>query len=182
MSAGPSSLAPSSQQPPHEHGQPLRLRVEDRTMALDFALSEEQQMLRDNVRNIFRRFESKKAELREKIIKKREFPTEIWEAISEGGFLGCVIPEEYGGTNMGLLASAFVVEEMGKMGFGNAVLILTTMDALCIERSGSEALKRRFLPKMASGEYKFCFALTEPNAGSNTFRLETFAEKKGDHY
>lgn len=151
-------------------------------MGLDFSLGDEQRMLKDSVRSIFRRFEGRRAELREMIIKRREFPREMWEAIAEGGFLGCVIPPEYGGTGMGLLASTFVVEEMGKMGFGNAVLILTTMDAVCIERNGTEELKRRFLPKMASGELKFCFALTEANAGSNTFRLETTAERQGDSY
>ncbi len=151
-------------------------------MALDFALSPEQQMLKDSVRSVFKRFEGKKRELREKVIKRREFPYEVWNAIAEAGFLGCALPEEYGGTNTGILSSVFVVEEMAKMGFGNAIFILTTMDALCIERNGPEALKRRFLPKMISGEAKFCFAVTESNAGTNTFRIETTAEKKGDHY
>lgn len=151
-------------------------------MSLDFALGPEQQLVRDNVRNVFRRFEGKRSELREKVIKRREFPMEVWNAMAEAGFVGSVIPEEYGGTNLGLLASAFTVEEMGKMGFGNAILILTTMDALCIERNGSEELKRRFLPRIATGELKLCFAVTEANAGTNTFRIETNAANKGDHF
>ena len=69
------------------------------------------------------------------------------------------------------------IEALATAGFGNALLVLTAMDAACILRNGSESMKQRYLPKMASGEMKFCFALTEPNAGSNAFRLETLATR-----
>ena len=151
-------------------------------MSLNFALDEEQRLIKESVRSVFRPFEARKAELLEKIVKRREFPQEVWDAIAEAGYLGCMVPEAYGGTDTGLLSMAFVVEELAKLGFGNAILILTAMDAACIARIGPDAARDKFLPKIATGEYKFAFAVTESNAGSNTFRIETHAEKRGDHY
>jgi alkylation response protein AidB-like acyl-CoA dehydrogenase len=151
-------------------------------MPLDFSLSEEQILIKESARKVMSRFEGRRKELREKVMHKKEFPQEIWDAIAEAGFLGALVPPEYGGTGMGLLAVVFATEELASFGFGNALLVLTTMDALCITRSGSEELKRRFLPKIADGSYKFCFAITEPEAGSNSFRITTHAVKKGNTY
>jgi acyl-CoA dehydrogenase len=149
-------------------------------MALDFAFSQDQEMIRQSVRDIFSRFD--RDALREKVLVKKEFPYEVWDAVSEAGFMGAMIPEEYGGTGMGLLPVALMVEEMAKLGFGNAIMVLTTMDAMCIVKSGEEAVKRKFLPKIATGERKLCFAVTEADAGSNTFRIQTRAERRGDTY
>ena len=151
-------------------------------MALDFALSDEQQAIRQTVRDIFRRFEPKKAEIRDRVLRKKEFPFEIWDALAEAGFLGAMIPEAYGGTALGLLPMAFVVEDMAALGFGNAILILTTMDTFCVVKNGSEQVKRKFLPKIAAGEHKLCFAVTEADAGTNTFRIATEARRDGDDY
>ena len=68
------------------------------------------------------------------------------------------------------------------MGFGNAVVMLTVMDSLCILRNGSDALKKRFLPLAAQGKVKLAFAVTEPDAGSNTLRISTLAKRVGDDY
>jgi acyl-CoA dehydrogenase len=125
-------------------------------MALDFELSQEQQLIRKAARDVIRTFEPQRKELREKVIKRREFPREVWNALAEAGFMGSFIPTEYGGTGMGLLAMAFAIEEMAALGFGNA--------------------------RIADGSLTFCFALTEADAGSNTFRIRTRAEKKGDLY
>ncbi len=151
-------------------------------MALNFELSEEQQLIKDSVVSVLKQFESRRDEFRHRILKDKEFPAEIWDALAGAGFMGCLIPEQYGGTDMGLTALTIACEQMSATGFGNGLIVLTAMDALCILRNGSEDLKRRFLPDIASGKLKFCFALTEPNAGSNTFRLETIATKDGDNY
>ncbi len=151
-------------------------------MALNFELSEEQQMIQNSARDLMKKFEPRREELIRMIMKEKKFPEEMWQAISEAGFLGSLIPEEYGGSNLGLLALAFAVEQMGIHGYGNVILILTAMDSLAILRNGSEELKRRFLPKIAQGKVKLCFAVTEPNAGSNTFRITTMAKKNGSGY
>lgn len=151
-------------------------------MSLNFELSDEQKMIKQTVASIVKRFEGKREEMIKKVLKEKQFPQEIWDAISEAGFLGSLIPEEYGGTNMGLLALALAIEEMAANGFGNGLIVLTAMDALCILRNGSDELKKRFLPEIAKGKVKCCFALTEPDAGSNTFRISTLAKKNGNNY
>lgn len=149
---------------------------------MDFSLTDDQKAIRQTVRDIFKRFESRRDEFRDMVLKRKEFPHEIWDAVAEAGFMGCMIPEEYGGSDLGLLPMAFVIEEMASMGFGNAIMVLTTMDAMCIVKSGSEAVKQKFLPKIASGEHKLCFAVTEATAGTNTFRIQTQARRDGDDY
>lgn len=149
---------------------------------MDFQLSEEQQMLKETVRAMIRRFQPRANEFRHMIHNEKKFPPELWDAIAESGIMGSLIPEEYGGTGAGLTALTLAVEEMAVQGFGHTLLILTGMDSLCILRNGSEALKRRFLPPVAEGKLKFCFALTEPDAGSNTFRISTIARRTRDGY
>ncbi len=151
-------------------------------MGLDFELSDEQRLIQEAMVKCLEPFKGRKEELRQMVLVEKRFPEELWQAICGTGLLGAVIPEEYGGNGMGLLAVALGLEALAKQGFGNALLILTAMDAACILRNGHEKMKQRYLPKMATGELKFCFAITEPNAGSNAFRLETIAKRDGDDY
>ena len=150
-------------------------------MAIDFELTDEQRLLKDTVRQVFKQFEPRRAEFREKM-EKRIFIDEVWHAFADAGFLGALVPEQYGGTNMGLLSLVLVMEEMSSMGYGNAIMMLTAMDALCVLNAGSEAMKRKWLPRMTDGSTKFCFAITEPDAGTNTFRISTLARSDGDHF
>jgi acyl-CoA dehydrogenase len=83
---------------------------------------------------------------------------------------------------MGLTALATAADAMASRGFGHPLFLLTGMDAMCIARSGSEALKRRFLPPIAAGTLKMAFAITEANAGTNAFRMTTRATRRGDAY
>jgi len=149
---------------------------------LDFELSDEQRALQDAMQKCLEPFASRHEELRRTVLVEKKFPQELWEAICGTGLLGSMVPPEYGGNGAGLLAMTLGIEALATSGFGNALLILTAMDAACVVRNGSEEMKRRYLPKMATGELKFCFALTEPDAGSNTFRLRTLAKKVGDEY
>ncbi len=149
-------------------------------MALDFELSDEHKMIQKSVRDLLKQFEPKREEMRKQVMVEKKFPQELWNAIADAGIIGSLIPEEYGGTGMGLLALAIAVEEMGKMGFGNALIVLTAMDSLCVLRNGSDEMKKRLLPDVAKGKIKFCFALTEPDAGSNTTRLKTLAKRNGN--
>jgi alkylation response protein AidB-like acyl-CoA dehydrogenase len=152
-------------------------------MALDFELSAEHQMVATVVRDIVARFASRHDEFRRQIHAERRYPQELWDALAEAGLMGSLVPEAYGGSGLGLLGLAVGLEELARAGIGSgALLVLTGMDAVCIARNGSEALKRRFLPAIATGRLKLCFAITEPDAGSNAFRISTTARRAGDHY
>jgi len=151
-------------------------------MALDFTLSEDQLMIRDAMKKCLEPFRGRRDELRELVLKDKKFPQEIWDSICATGLMGCLIPEKYGGNDMGLLGLSLGLEALAHWGFGNALFIVTSMDAACILRNGSEEMKQKYLPGIATGELKFCFALTEPDAGSNAFRTKTMAVRDGDDY
>jgi len=148
---------------------------------LDFELSDEQRALQEAMTKCLEPFAGRREELHRMVLVEKKFPQDLWDAICETGLLGSMVPPEYGGNGAGLLAMTLGIEALATQGFGNALLILTAMDAACVVRNGSEELKKKYLPKMATGELKFCFALTEPDAGSNTFRLRTLAKKVNDH-
>lgn len=151
-------------------------------MALDFTLSDEHRLVKTSVKSMLDKYIPRRAELRELARREGRFPQELWQDFAAAGLTGCLIPEEYGGNNAGLLALALAFEEVSANGFSTGLLLVTSMDAACIARNGSEALKRRFLPGIADGSLKFCFAVTEPDAGTNTFRISTIARKDGDNY
>jgi alkylation response protein AidB-like acyl-CoA dehydrogenase len=152
-------------------------------MALDFELSDEHQLIQKATRDLVARFEPRRQEFRRMMLEERRYPQEVWDALAEMGFMGSLVPEEYGGSGLGLTALVLGLEELSSAGLAaSTLMVLTGMDALCILRNGSEALKRRFLPAIATGKLKLCFAITEPDAGSNSFRISTQAVRRGDEY
>lgn len=82
----------------------------------------------------------------------------------------------------GLLALTIGFEEITANGFSPGLLLVTAMDSACLLKNASEDVKARFLPLIADGSLKLCFAITEPDAGTNTFRLKTHAKRDGDRY
>jgi alkylation response protein AidB-like acyl-CoA dehydrogenase len=152
-------------------------------MALDFELSDEQKLVQQSVRELCKRFEPRRREFRELMHREKRYPAELWAALAEMGLMGSLVPEEYGGSGLGLTGLVLGLEELASSGFGaNTLMVLTGMDALCILRNGSPELKQRFLPAIAAGRMKLCFAITEPDAGSNSFRIATTAVRRGDEY
>ncbi len=112
-----------------------------------------------------------------------EFAKELWDELASGGYLGMLIPEEHGGGGLGMREMAVLQEELSHQGTPLLLIIVSAvMDATLIARYGNEAMKKRYLPGMARGEIKLCFALTEPTAGSNSFRISTKAVRDGDSY
>jgi acyl-CoA dehydrogenase len=111
-------------------------------------------------------------------------PDDLIRKAREIGLFGLTIPEEYGGIGLNLAGKCAVEEEMGKTNYGFATLIgnHTGISTAGIVALGNEAQKRKYLPKMASGEWIGAFALTEPQAGSDPASMRTRAEKKGDKY
>ncbi len=140
----------------------------------------EEAMIRDAVRQIARKYG------RDYWLAKAKsgaFAEELWQELARGGFLGMMIPEQYGGGGLGLRQMAVLIEEMGHQGIPLLLVVVgNVMDAGLIARYGSQEMKDRYLPPLARGETRFCFALTEPTAGSNSFRITTIARADGDSY
>jgi len=111
-------------------------------------------------------------------------PQSIYQKLGENGFLGIFIPETYGGAGMDYIHYAIIVEELSR-GCASTGVLVSAHSSLCvwpILSFGTEAQKKKYLPKLASGEHIGCFCLSEPNAGSDAGSLTTFAEDKGEYF
>ena len=149
---------------------------------MDFALSEELQMLRDMARD----FAAEKiAPFADEWDENHYFPyEEVIKPMGELGFFGTVIPEEYGGNEMGWLAAMILTEEIARASSSLRVQInmLTLGCAFTIFKYGSDEVKKKYIPKLVSAEYLGGFAITEPNAGSDVMAMKSTAVDKGDHW
>lgn len=118
------------------------------------------------------------------IDKNETIPSDLVAKLGENGFLGSYVPEEYGGAGMDYTSYSIIVEEISRGCASTGVLVSahTSLGIYPILSFGTEAQKKKFLPKMASGEHIGCFCLSEPNAGTDAGSLTTFAEDKGDYY
>lgn len=149
---------------------------------MDFELSEELQMLRDTVRDFV---DEKIAPFADEWEENHHFPyKEAIKPMGDLGFFGTVIPEEYGGNNMGWLAAIILSEEIarGCSALRVQINMQTTGMAFTVYHYGSEELKKKYIPKLVSAEHVGAFAMTEPNAGSDVMSMKSTAEDKGDHW
>ena len=113
----------------------------------------------------------------------RVYPTEFVEALSAAGFLSVLIPEQYGGSGLGVLAAAAVLEEIHRSGCNGGACHAQMYTMGTLLRHGSEEQKNHFLPLIASGQTRLqAFGVTEPESGTDTTRIRTFAHREGDHY
>lgn len=136
--------------------------------------------IREGVRKLCAQFPG---EYWRKLDEKREYPTEFVNALTQAGWLSVLIPEEYGGSGLGLSAAAAILETIQSEG-GNGGACHAQMYIMgTILRHGSEEQKRQYLPKIASGELRLqAFGVTEPTSGTDTTSLRTFARREGDAY
>jgi alkylation response protein AidB-like acyl-CoA dehydrogenase len=147
---------------------------------MDFAVTEEHEALRRAVAKIAGDFGgayyARKAEA-------REFTGELWQALGRYGYLGVSIPEAYGGGGAGLAELAVVCEESAAQGCPLLLMIVSSaISGVVIAEYGTDEQRQAWLPGLASGEKKVVFAITEPDAGSNTHRLTTTARRDADGY
>src|SRR5579885_1910378 len=148
---------------------------------LDFALGAEIEMLRETVRG----FASDKiAPLAAEIDRSNKFPRELWPQLGALGLLGITVEEEWGGAGLGYLAHCVAMEEISR---GSAAVGLSygAHSNLCVNqlrRNGTDAQKKKYLPKLISGEDVGALAMSEPGSGSDVVSMSTRAEKKGDRY
>lgn len=149
---------------------------------MDFSTDEHQSMLIEVVRNLLRKREDRREVHLHAIYEEQSFPEELWVDMGEVGIFGALVPEAYGGTGLGLLGMAIALEEFAAEGLINAFCVLTTMANMAILRAGTEAQKQEWLPRIAEGTVKCAFAITEPDAGTNSFNMRTVAERTGKGY
>lgn len=114
------------------------------------------------------------------VVKRKAKPTELWQAMGDAGFLGVHIAEQYGGGGSGLADYNLIVEEAAAQGCPMLSLVIGSICAPIIEQHGSEAMKQEWLPGLAAGRKRLSFAITEPNAGTNTHKVTTTARKNGE--
>jgi len=147
---------------------------------MDFNLTPEQRQIREEIRKVCGEFPD--AYWRE-IDKKRAYPDAFVHKLTELGWLAAVIPEEYGGSGLGITEASIILEEINRSG-GSATACHAQMYTMgTLLKHGSEEQKKRYLPKIARGELRLqAFGVTEPNAGSETTRIETTATRRGDSY
>ena len=114
---------------------------------------------------------------------RRAYPIEFVKALTDGGFLSVLIPEEYGGSGLGLSAATAILEEIHRSGCNGGACHAQMYTMGTLLRHGSAAQKQQYLPAIASGELRLqAFGVTEPTSGTDTTRIQTFARKVGDRY
>ena len=114
-----------------------------------------------------------------------KFPYEFYEVMAKGGWIGVAIPEEYGGGGRGVTEAAAVLEEVAASGAcmnGASAIHLSIFGMHPVVLHGTEEMKLRFLPEVAKGSLHIAFGVTEPDAGSDTTKITTHAERRGEHY
>jgi isovaleryl-CoA dehydrogenase len=149
--------------------------------SLNFDLGETVDLLRDVVTTFA---QAEIAPIAAAIDSSNEFPNQLWRQFGEMGLLGMTVPETYGGSNMGYLAHMIAMEEISRAS-ASVGLSYGAHSNLCvnqINRNGTKAQKRKYLPRLVSGEFIGALAMSEPNAGSDVIGMQMKAQKQGDHY
>ena len=148
---------------------------------LDFGLGDTADLLRDSVRSFS---DDKIAPLADEIDRTNKFPRHLWPQLGELGLLGITVEEEHGGSGLGYLEHCVAMEEVSR-GSPSVGLSYGAHSNLCvnqIRRNASEEQKRRYLPKLVSGEHVGALAMSESGSGSDVVSMRLRAEKRGDHY
>lgn len=148
---------------------------------MPFMLTEEQRMVRDMVRKLA---QGEIAPRAAEYDRRHEYPWKNLEKMGELGLMGMPIPDEYGGAGYDFLSYILTIEEISRACASTGVILAvhTSVGSLPILYLGTEEQKRKYLPRLASGEWIGAFALTEPNAGSDAANISTTAYLDGDHY
>lgn len=145
---------------------------------MDFQISEEQQMMIDTAKKVGDEFG---IEYWRKIDEKHASPTEFWKAVCKAGLAAVALPESVGGAGLGMIEMALIIETLASCGGGSTVgqlfMLNPIFGGISLAKYGSEKQKQEMLPGLCTGEMQFCMALTEPDAGTNSLEIKTFAEQ-----
>lgn len=149
---------------------------------MDFSWSQEQELVKQTISDVAADYPD---EYWNEIRRQRRFPTELYEELAAGGWLGTLIPERYGGQGMGLLTLVAIVEALSETNaWIGAVSLLSgpVFGGLSVLAHGDETQKERYLPPIVDGEERWALGVTEANAGLNTANIRTEARREGDEY
>jgi len=149
---------------------------------LDFRLSDEQEAIRAAVRELAAGFDD---DYWLEHDRDHAFPWEFYRAVAAAGWIGIAVPEEYGGAGLGLVEASILVQEIAASGAamnGCSALHLTIFGMNPVVKHGSAELRERVLRRVVDGDLHVAFAVTEPDAGTDTTRISTFARRDGDDY
>ncbi|WP_339862607.1 isovaleryl-CoA dehydrogenase [Paremcibacter congregatus] len=149
--------------------------------SLNFNLGEDIDMLRESIANFAAKELAPRAE---EIDASNEFPADMWRKMGDLGILGVTVEEEFGGVDMGYLAHTICMEEISRAS-ASVGLSYGAHSNLCvnqIRKNGTEAQKRKYLPKLLTGEHVGALAMSEPGSGSDVVSMKLRADKKGNHY
>ena len=149
---------------------------------MNFELTEDQQLIRKSVAELASRFDDHYWMEKDQA---HEFPTEFYDAVAAGGWLGMTIPEAYGGHGLGITEATILAEEVARSGGAMNAASAIHMSIFGMQPVvvfGSEEMKKATLPRIVNGDLHVCFGVTEPGAGLDTSRITTFAKRDGDHY
>ena len=149
---------------------------------MHFEETEEQKLIRESVRKLCSGFSDDYWEARDR---EGKFPDTFFDEMATAGWIGIAMPEKYGGAGKGLQEAAIILEEVAASGAamnGATPVHLSIFSMHPVVKHGSEAMREKYLPPVARGEMHVAFGVTEPNAGSDTTSIETFARLEGDHY
>ncbi|MEM7098012.1 MAG: acyl-CoA dehydrogenase family protein [Pseudomonadota bacterium] len=149
---------------------------------MDFELTDEQELIRDSVSRLCTDFPDEYWSQKDK---DHEFPWDFYNAMAEAGWLGIAIPEAYGGSGRGITEASIVLETVAASGAamnGATPLHLSIFGMEPVVKYGSEEMKQKYLPPVASGDLHVAFGVTEPDAGTDTTSIATAARLEGDQY
>jgi hypothetical protein len=149
---------------------------------MDFSLTEQQELIKKEVGALARTFSLDYWLEKDR---KHEYPWEFVKAFAAGGWLGMIVPEEYGGSGLGVTEAAIMLGEICATGAGTSgasPIHFYMFPPMPVIKHGSEALKKKYLPHIPTGEIVMSFGVTEPNAGTDTSRIQTTAERQGDRF
>jgi acyl-CoA dehydrogenase len=149
---------------------------------MEFSFTPEQTLMAKTARRIGEKFG---LEYWRELDRTKSYPAEIWKAICEAGLCGVALPEEHGGAGLGMVEMALIVENLAAAGGGSTVgqlfMVNPIFGGVSIAKFGRPEMKRELLPKLIAGELNCCMALTEPDAGSNSLEIKTFARRDGNN-
>ena len=149
---------------------------------MDFLVTQQQRDVRDLAEHICDAFDESYWLAKDE---SGEFPEEFYRAVADAGLLGIAMPEEYGGSGLGIAEAAVLMQTIAESGAcmsGASSIHMNIFGLNPVVVFGSDAQRRRMLPPLIRGEHKACFAVTEPDAGLNMAKIRTKAEWRGDHY
>ena len=149
---------------------------------MDFEESDEQRLIRQSVAKLCQEFPDDYWEQHDR---EGVFPDDFFNRMAAAGWIGVAMPERYGGAGKGIQEAAIILEEVAASGAamnGATAIHLSIFGMHPVVKHGSEAMREKYLPLVASGEMHVAFGVTEPDAGSDTTAIETFARREDGHY